>query len=179
MSRFAENRKLIEALSRFERVLPETVSKMGNIALNHFKSSWRTQGFTDRNVKRWPARKKEDKKRLGRAILVKSGRLRRSLRRVPFGRFGVVIKTDVPYAEIHNEGGTIKHGTRAGLLSFNGGRLARTRTERQRQRVTQQIPFVRGASETKMPQRQFMGDSKVMEGKIEQMIDAQIRKTFK
>ena len=49
---------------------------------------------------------KKDDKRAGRAILVKSGDLRRSIRfdTVNKSNLSVRIASDLPYARIHNEG---------------------------------------------------------------------------
>ena len=78
----------------------------GNAALNFFKDSWRRQGFVDTGFKAWPKRK-HDAASSARNVLMKSGRLRRSLRlRVGQGWFEIY--TDVPYAKAHNEGETIK-----------------------------------------------------------------------
>lgn len=86
-------------------VLEASLILIGNEAKNHFVGSFRLQGFQDVNVDKWKPRKKQDK-RAGRAILVKSGDLRRSIRRESLNkaRLSVTIATDLPYARIHNEG---------------------------------------------------------------------------
>lgn len=45
-----------------------------------------------------------------RAILVQTGRLRRSINSRRTGQFQVTISTDVPYAKVHNEGGRSGRG---------------------------------------------------------------------
>lgn len=87
-------------------ILESSLITLGNEAKNHFVGSFRLQGFEDRTVEKWPDRKKKDK-RAGRAILVKTGDLRRSIRRETLSKakLEVVIATDLPYAKIHNEGG--------------------------------------------------------------------------
>jgi phage gpG-like protein len=79
---------------------------IGNEAKNFFVNSWRLQGFEDMSVQKWAPRKKQDKKRAGRAILVDSGDLRRSIIREPVNKsqLSVKISTDLPYAKVHNEG---------------------------------------------------------------------------
>jgi len=71
-------------------------------AENHFKEGFRLGGFLDDVIQKWLPRKKPD---AGRGILVKSGRLRRSIRAVPGYDFSEIkIASDVPYARRHNEG---------------------------------------------------------------------------
>lgn len=78
---------------------------MGRTAKTFFYDNFRKQGFEDKTLTKWAARKREDK-RAGRAILVKSGDLRRSIRfdNVNKNNLSVRIATDLPYAKIHNDG---------------------------------------------------------------------------
>ncbi len=111
---------------------------IGNEAKNFFVASFRKQGFDDRNVQPWKPRKKEGKRK-GRAILVDSGDLRRSIVREPVNKtqLSVKISTDLPYAKVHNEG------------------------------------------TTKMPKRQFMGDSYKLNEMCKKIIVSQLDKIFK
>jgi phage gpG-like protein len=87
--------------------MERSIILIGNEAKVFFVNSFRLQGFEDRSVQKWTPRKKQDKKRSGRAILVDSGDLRRSIIREPVNKsqLSVKISTDLPYAKIHNEGG--------------------------------------------------------------------------
>lgn len=78
---------------------------MGKTAKTFFYDNFRKQGFDDKTVTKWTPRKKADK-RAGRAILVKSGDLRRSIRfdTVNKNNLSVRIASDLPYAKIHNDG---------------------------------------------------------------------------
>lgn len=111
---------------------------IGNEAKNFFVASFRKQGFDDRNVQPWKPRKKEGKRK-GRAILVDSGDLRRSIVREPVNKtqLSVKISTDLPYAKVHNEG------------------------------------------TSKMPKRQFMGDSYKLNEMCKKIIVSQLDKIFK
>jgi len=111
---------------------------IGNEAKNFFVASFRKQGFDDRNVQPWKPRKKEGKRK-GRAILVDSGDLRRSIVREPANKtqLSVKISTDLPYAKVHNEG------------------------------------------TSKMPKRQFMGDSYKLNEMCKKIIISQLDKIFK
>jgi phage gpG-like protein len=108
---------------RVRSVLETSLIVIGNEAKNHFVNSFRLQGFEDKTVEKWKPRKKKEAKgrgskksaaeagtvrsvKAGRAILVKSGDLRRSIRREPVNKAAmkVTIATDLVYARIHNEG---------------------------------------------------------------------------
>ena len=79
---------------------------IGNEAKNFFVNSFRVQGFEDKSVDKWKPRKKQTKRNIGRAILVDSGDLRKSIIREPVNKanLSVKISTDLDYAKIHNEG---------------------------------------------------------------------------
>lgn len=84
-------------------------------ATNHFKKSWKDQGFTDQTTEKW----KEVKRRIPgtpqykhgtrssrrRAILVETGALRRSVQTIQRHQWPVVVGTrGLRYARKHNEG---------------------------------------------------------------------------
>lgn len=89
-----------------EKVFKYLPTWAGNAAVNFYKDSWRRQGFIDRRFERWPKRRNGADK--DRALLIGSGsgRLRRSIRFSTSGNY-IAVSTDVIYAEVHNEGGTI------------------------------------------------------------------------
>ena len=152
---YNENKKILNDLKRFEAKIPEMVSNMGGIALNHFTKSFANQGFTDTTLEKWQPRKRTRyRTRSGkevddttRGILIGkgSGNLRRSLKRVSLGRYGVIITSNLPYAKIHNDG----------LMGRAWGKYA-----------------------FKMPKRQFVGYSRVMNAKIESKIHSIIKKVL-
>ena len=97
------NFKGIEKKAR--TTLENAMVEIGNSAKSFFVENFRKQGFDDKNVEKWKPRKKADK-RAGRAILVKTGDLRRSIIRNPANRaaLSVKISTDLVYAARHNNG---------------------------------------------------------------------------
>ena len=146
MATFAEHKKILKDLQVFKPQLEKVVDAMGVLAANHFTTSFRNQGFTDESLQSWQPRKRTERSRMGnRAILVKSGRLRRSIRSKRFGFLAVKIYTDVPYARIHNDG----------LMGRAFGKY----------------PF-------KMPKRQFIGYSGVLNRKIIAKMDVTIKRIF-
>jgi phage gpG-like protein len=97
------NFKGIEKKAR--TTLENAMVEIGNAAKSFFVENFRKQGFDDKSVTKWKPRKKDDKI-AGRAILVKTGDLRRSIIRNPANRaaLSVKISTDLVYAARHNNG---------------------------------------------------------------------------
>ena len=100
-------RRKIQDFKELQRNLPVII---GNMAKNHYTKSFRDQGFTDNGLDPWAQRKSKDKSdrrspARPRAILVKTGHLRGSIRvrvatfnAIEIGAYGV------PYAVFHNRG---------------------------------------------------------------------------
>lgn len=98
--------KAVKEFKKQKRTLPRVI---GNMVLNHQKQAFRRQGFTDRTLDPWVKRKTKDRSdrrnKRSRAILVKSGALRRSLRvkratfaNIRVGSYGII------YSRPHNRG---------------------------------------------------------------------------
>ena len=105
------NMKGLEQKAR--KALENAVVEVGNTAKNFFVENFRKQGFDDKTVQRWKPRKRTTYRTKSgrivndttRAILVKTGDLRRSIIRVPNrAAMSVKIQTDLIYAKVHNEG---------------------------------------------------------------------------
>ncbi|MBX7241852.1 MAG: phage virion morphogenesis protein [Bacteroidia bacterium] len=139
----------------------------GNMAVNHFKDSFKSAAW---DGQAWEKRKPNpfEPNAGSRALLVQSRALYRSIRRVEAGTGFVKVATDVPYAEIHNEGGTIiqkptfrqrmffSHASDKFFASKNtalGNQFAAMSTAK---RLV-----------IKIPKRQFMGNSDSLNAKIE------------
>lgn len=71
------------------------------MAVEWFRASFRKRGFTDKGFKKWKKRKKKEP---GRAILVKTGDLKRSIRKGRVSFRQTTISSKLPYSAIHNEG---------------------------------------------------------------------------
>jgi phage gpG-like protein len=101
----------IEKLKKIKNYLNSGVFEtVGDEAVSHYKKSFRDEGFTDRNLKKW----KEVKRRINprnpdaaaatRPILTGSGELGDSIK---WGRGSgrkVIVRSDKVYAKVHNEG---------------------------------------------------------------------------
>lgn len=128
----------------FKQLLRKLPALIGNTALNFYKDSWNREAYIDATRERWPKRKRTTGK--ARRTLVKTGRLRRSLRYRTQGNL-IRIFTDVPYAQIHNEGGRV-----------SGTASVKAHTRRPSRRVRRPVA-VRAHTRRvsfNMPQRQFM-----------------------
>lgn len=100
-----EARKIQQAQIRLQKELHSAVNEMGVEAKKFFTTSFRNQGFTDVVLERWQQRKRQDRgNKSVRAILVKTGNLRKSIRVINKNYKSVTLGSDLPYAEVHNEG---------------------------------------------------------------------------
>lgn len=177
----------LQDLSKFRRDAPRVA---GNIARDFFKQSFRRQGFIeDNSVQKWPNRKgQQDKKK--RAVLVKTGRLRRSIRIVRIGEGYVTVGTSgVPYAQIHNEGGTTHPTVTPRMRKYAyyrymqaGGSGSLTKGGKKRA-MTSAAQFWLNLARTKkstltvtIPKRQFMGNSNFLNKRIIMNLEYRLRK---
>lgn len=92
--------KVLSRYKRFKRTVPKTIA---TVMRDHYKGSFRRQGWTDKTLKPWPAR--DPDRSPGRAILFKGGDLRGSIkikmstfRKIRVGSYGI------EYATFHNRG---------------------------------------------------------------------------
>lgn len=160
---------------------------MGNMAVNFFIDSFNRQGWQGYTLERWVKRKAKKDRRPGRAILVDSGRLRRSIRIVRAGIGEVEIGTDVPYAKAHNEGFrgvvTVKAHTRNRYSSSKVGTGKFTKKGKERlktvQTVSGSIDVRQFTRKMNLPKRQFMGYSPVLEKQITRQLAAELIKGFR
>ncbi len=137
----------------------------GNAALNFYKDSWRRQGFIDTSFKRWPKRKKEGGSK-DRAILVKSGQLRRSLR-LRVGTTWFEVYSEVPYAKAHNEGATITQTVTPRQRRYFWAMHYKAKKVGKSDEAGQWRAMALSETITiKIPRRQFMGQSNFMERRI-------------
>lgn len=118
--------------------------RIANLAQRHFLEGFRRGGgSTNASIGGWAPRKRsrsarERKRSVGRAILVRSGKLRADIkkRKISFAKTSVGTRS-IPYAEYLNDG------------------------------------------TPRMKQREFIGDSRVLERKIDSIIKSEMDKMFK
>lgn len=100
--------QFIDRLKRLQVLRGKLPGQVGEMARSFFLDNYRKGGFEDQTFVPWVERKpvpagKTDKNK-GRALLVKSGKLRRSIRVMEKGEGYVIIGSDVKYARFHNDG---------------------------------------------------------------------------
>jgi phage gpG-like protein len=166
----------------------QLLRNVGVIAANHFQNNI-TEG-KDINGNAMVKRNPEFMNRQGRGLLIKSSKLRRSIRTRSISNDTVVIATKKPYAQIHNEGGQIditpkmrrffwakyyeargkiktnKAGTATNLNSRNVGRSRDARTWRNL--ALKKTPI-------EIKKRQFMG----IGNELDKLIQKEVQDTFK
>lgn len=180
--------RVLQNVDRLKKNLPTLLASQ---AQGFFVDSWRKQGWDDGSVIKWAPRKKETKKTAGRAILVKSGALRRavnqSIRQATFERIRLVVA--LPYAQVHNDGGTVTTKDRTQVLRFRPmsynletgkyrGRFVKKNATGARKYGDYSMKVNISATSYNMPQRRFMGDSKTLRNKQVALITKQIDKVW-
>lgn len=187
MATFAEHRKILKQIEAFKPQLEKMVDGALTLAKNHFTNSFREQGFTDESKQAWQPRKRADRGRSkgNRAILVKSVRLRRSLRTRRISSLAGKILTDVPYAQIHNDGGIVYRRAHkrsstittkvSGSSGFVNGVWKKGRSKTIKLKGES---FNVSSSTFKMPKRQFIGYSGKLNRQIIAFLDKNIKKQF-
>lgn len=168
---------------RLDRVHVRLPQAMADAARNFFVDSFKQQGWYEGTVlKKWKLRKKNKGRR--RAILVKSGRLRRSIRirRATFRR--ITIAAEAPYAAAHNFGVdetvTVRAHTRHTYDHVREKYTTRTGKKRSRtKRVETGSYTVRSHTRhMQLPQRQFMGDSQMLDRKLDRIVECAVEEIF-
>lgn len=157
-------RQLQAMMNYIENDVPLVI---GVEAVKHFKNNFQEEGF---DGKKWASRKtKRSGSTDGQKILSKSGDLAESIDYKIDGD-DVVIYSDLPYAQIHNEGGTInmpaKEKVVAHKVHTRGKHKGKTLFAKNDKNATFGQKATVGAHVIKIPQRQFIGSSKPLLEKI-------------
>ena len=111
--------------------------------------------------KAWPVRKKESRLSRGKSLLIGKGRLYRAIQVVDDHSFGVL---GVPYARIHNEGGTITQAARSNNFVQNRFKRGTKKGKFKRGKLSPAGGAGGGRMSFKqriihIPQRRFIGNS--------------------
>lgn len=171
-------RRLDSVLETYRRLPTE----IATIAVNFSKERFRDQAWLDETKHKWKPRKTQ-RGRTGRrsqTLLVDTGRLKRSIRKIKAATDQVIIGTDVPYAEIHNEGGEIKKTVNVkshAIKSHRRKAYTRNRNGRAERIKAQTIKTYTVKAHTrkmnlKIPSRRFMGNSYTLARRIELHVTA-------
>ncbi|MXV38547.1 hypothetical protein GO491_07640 [Flavobacteriaceae bacterium Ap0902] len=137
-------------------------------AVRFSKQRFIQKNWIDTTPKPWQPRKRKDSGKL----MVKSGRLKRSIREISRTAASITIGTDVPYARIHNEGGIVRETVQI---------KAHTRKRSARQRRGSGDIKVKAHSRqmnVRIPPRPFIGESKALFDKIEKKMNTLTERTL-
>lgn len=140
---------------------------VGNEAVNFTLDNFRLQGFMGNTFQRWLPRKKSKwgkRDRSGAAILIGTGRLRRSIRIIRLNADSVTIGSDVKYARAHNEGMSLGLIQTVKGYSTRGGVARSAHTRRINMRI---------------PRRQFMGNSPYLNARLKRVAMAEFLKDIR
>lgn len=168
---FNEHKKILKDLKRFEAKVPKMVSEMGAIGLNHFTQSFSNQGFTNETFSAWKRRKNKDTKR---------GKYQYYQEEGTDDRAGKRRRVKGTVRSVIGRGILIGKGT-ANLRKLRKLRSGRYSIDIKSNPATDKYARVhneglragRGKG-FKMPKRQFVGFSRVMNDKIVRMINRTI-----
>ncbi|RKR83203.1 virion morphogenesis family protein [Mucilaginibacter gracilis] len=181
-----ETAQFIRLLANVSRAIDRFPNLIAAEAVAFSKERFRQQNWIDNSTEPWKKRKAESwgrKSRKGRGILVDTGRLFRSVRKIIARADLVVIGTDVPYAQMHNDGGRFKFNQHVKAytrkqnsveeVSRPGARTARY--VKQQTGVVQVRAFTR-KMQINMPRRRFMGNSAYLNRRLERLMANEIVK---
>ena len=201
----------IRLMGRKQKELDELMRRRmpvvaGRMAKDHFQDNFRRGGFVDGGLHPWPKAKRLSSggtDAAGRYGTLLSGRnhLFGSIKYVP-SDYRVVVSSDVPYAALHNRGGTVAVPVTDRMRRYawarfyraagktrkaaGGRRKGRRDTGGTGRPANPQAAFWRNFALTRkkklkirIPRRQFIGDSRELDGKINGRIEKEIRKILK
>lgn len=176
------NQQITLFFSKLELKLNELPLIIGNEVVNYSLEAFEKQSWEG-----VPWEKRKSKKDIGRQILVKSTRLKRSVRIVSSSPSSVIVGSDVPYAAIHNNGGAINRpahqelftrnrhttGRKAkyfgGLGAFKKGTVERTITSGTIKGLTFK------AYNINMPMRRYLGITPELKARIKKRIAQELK----
>lgn len=163
----------IQAIKKLERRIKGALTTLpvlvGNEVVNFSKDSFRKQGWLGNSFEPWPARKAKNKwgktpRNKGRAILVDTARLRRSIRVIRSDWQSVTIGSDVPYAKAHND------GVRLGIIQN-----VRSYTRKTKKGATP-VKAHKRRIDQRLPRRRFLGNSPYLNAQLKRVAMAHIMK---
>jgi phage gpG-like protein len=182
---------LNKAETHFKQVLMHAPAMLGNDAVNFFLDRFKEQAWLGSSREPWVKRKAVTKwgktpRNNGRAILIDSGRLRRSIRITAIQAGSVSIGTDVPYAIAHNQGmriGLIQtvraHKRKINSNGIVGKKTLKTKTNLKWGRTQTGETVVKQHTRRVMsniPRRQFMGYSQYLDKQLQRRLMAELMK---
>lgn len=155
--------------------------KVGDTAVLFTKQRFAQKNWIGNGTEYWRPRKTHTKwgktpRNKGRALLVDSGRLRRSIRIMSKTAYSVTIGSDVPYAKAHNEG---FKGSVSQQVSAHTRRKTVKQGKARKVVGTSQVSAHSRTVKQNIPRRKFIGQSPYLTKQIERLISSEIMKAIK
>ena len=165
----AQNSDITKELERkVKRFISLTLKDIGTEIGGEFDRNFEREAFFN---ERWARRKYNDDE--SRGVLIRTGALRRSIKTETTAH-SVVFSSDLPYAAIHNEGGTITVTRRMKGYFWYMYRLLTNNYQREpteEARFCKAMALKRVGSKITIPQRQFIGMHPEVERIIREIIE--------
>ena len=164
--------------------------RVGNMAKRHFQDNFRKSGFVDGGLHPWPKTKRQlsggtSAASQHRPLLSNRNHLFNAVRYVP-GDYRVKIVNDVPYAPIHNWGGETSPTVTPKMRRFAWAMYYRAAEKAPSSVLSPEAQMWRSLALTKkkhlrirIPQRQFIGQSRELEERIRADVETQVESVLK
>lgn len=162
----------IDKVSAMQRKMP---TQLAAIAVKFSKDRFVAQNWLDQTPQPWKPLQYKRKGRSSNTKLVKTGYLKRSIRKIMANQRRIVIGTDAEYAELQNFGGTIRQKVRVSEHRVKSHRRkAHSRTTRSgrsirvpaKQIAEHKVRSYNRQMNLTVPARQFIGLSQTLNSKI-------------
>ena len=174
MSRYTE--AFIRDLKKLSNALQGLVNDVAVMASDAFDKNFETQSFFGQAWKPSEYVERENAlKGKSRHTLQKTGKLRKSIHYRTTGNL-IRFSSNMPYATIHNEGGTIAHP--GGTAYFYDKKKGKPVWISNSKASGKNYPRTK-AHTIEIPQRQFIGSHKLLEKMITEHIEFEIMKHFR
>lgn len=147
---------------------------LANYTANFFKENFRRQGWAGKSFKAWKNTKSKSQK-FGHSsgILIGTGNLKKSIRTnsVSSNGFRIIAgNQNVPYASVHNDGGTVNPKVTEQSRKFFWYMFKKTGDIMwKKMALTKKSKFT-----VRIPQRQFIGESEVLNKELQKLISKKI-----
>lgn len=152
----------LDAVGKAYKKLPNEIAA---IAVNFSKDRFREQAWLDRTKEPWkPRRSRRAGKKKNQTLLVNSGRLKRSIRKIHADENSILIGTDVPYAEINNNGGEINQNVTVKEHTVKS--YSRKRKGRNEKVKSHKVKSHKRQMKLKIPARPYIGPSYTLQRRI-------------
>jgi len=155
-------------------------ARAGVVAVNFSKERFRMKNWVDTKREPWPDisettrrryQSRNQKRKVQGSLMSRSGRLKRSIRKIYTSQTKIIIGTDVTYARILNDGGHIRQSVwvRAHTRTISRGRRKGSQTK---------VKAHTRKMNLKIPPRRFIGQSAVLMRRIERLIERDLKQAL-